>query len=42
MLAVSLGRAALRAPIDRAGARVYLGAARGAVALARGREIERF
>jgi GT2 family glycosyltransferase len=42
MLAISLARAALRAPRDRAGARIYLGAARGAIALVRGREIERF
>jgi hypothetical protein len=42
MLAIGLGRAALRAPRDRAGARIYLGAARGAIALLRGREISRF
>jgi N-acetylglucosaminyl-diphospho-decaprenol L-rhamnosyltransferase len=42
MLAISLGRAALQAPKDRAGAKIYLGAARGALALVRGREIKRF
>jgi len=42
MLAISLGRAALQAPKDRAGAKIYLGAARGAIALVRGREIKRF
>jgi GT2 family glycosyltransferase len=42
MLAVSLGRATLRAPRDRAAAGIYLGAARGAIALVRGREIKRF
>lgn len=42
MLAVSSGRAALRWRSDRAGASVYLGAARAAIALLRGAEIRRF
>lgn len=42
MLAISLGRAVARAGTDRAGARIYLGAARGAIALVRGRPIRRF
>lgn len=42
MLVVSLGRAALRMRPDRAGARIYIRASRGAVALMRGREIKRF
>ena len=41
MLVVSLGRAALRAPRDRPGARIYLRAARGALALLCGRKIRR-
>lgn len=42
ILVVSLVRAALWVRQDRAGARVYLGAARGAVALLRGKETRRF
>ena len=42
MLAISLGRAVARVRTDRAGARIYLGAARGAIALVRGRKIRRF
>ncbi len=42
MLAVSLARAALSLRRDRPAVKVYLGAARGALALVRGREIRRF
>ena len=41
MLVISLGRAAPRARTDPVGARIYLAAARGALALLRGREIKR-